>query len=184
MSLNLILTLEPGRENIEWAFSQLNECIGPTYIVVKVRQSLILLKVNNPYDVWTSLKKCLNNKSTPIHRVIPVDEIVDPIANKVAERAAYYANMRIPENATYRVTLHGKLYHLDEKKRLVKLHSIDAVRMIADKINRRVNLKNPDWVVYVRSIPIGRWQLVAALSVARADVFKNIKVSSIVNPLQ
>ena len=183
MSFNVIITLEPSRENVDWAFSQINSCVGSSYVVTRVRSSLILLSVAEPYKFWFEIKKCLQGKDTPIHRVIPVDEVVDPIINKVAERARLYALSRIPVNATYRITLHGKLYTIDDKGKLVKMHSIDAIKFIAKGIDRKVNLENPDWVVYIRTVAVRRWQIVAAISVAKAIVFKNIRVGEATNPL-
>ncbi|ADM28008.1 conserved hypothetical protein [Ignisphaera aggregans DSM 17230] len=183
MSFNLIITCEPGRENIDWVFSQINSCIGTSYVIVRIRSSLILLAVSNPYEVWYNLKKCLYNKDTPIQRVIPVDEIVDPILDRVSRKAQEYALNRIPRDATYRVTLHGRLYSIDSSGRLVKISSMDAIKAIAEGIDRKVNLKNPDWVVYIRVVPYRRWSYVAAIGVAKAIVYKNIRVGEAVEPL-
>jgi len=183
MSFNLIITCEPGRENIDWVFSQINSCIGTSYVIVRIRSSLILLAVSNPYEVWYNLKKCLYNKDTPIQRVIPVDEIVDPILDRVSRKAQEYALNRIPKDATYRVTLHGRLYSIDSNGRLVKISSMDAIKVIAEGIDRKVNLKNPDWVVYIRVVPYRRWSYVAAIGVAKAIVYKNIRVGEAVEPL-
>jgi len=183
MSFNVVLTLEPSKENIDWAFSQINSCVGTSYIVVKVRSSLILLSVENPYKFWFEMKKCLYGKDTPLHRVIPVDAVVEPILEKVAEKAWELAQLRIPEGASYRVTLHGKLFTVDEKGRLVRIHSMDAVKYIAENIRRKVNLDNPDWVVYIRTVNVKRWQLVAVVSVAKSIVFKNIRVGEPADPL-
>ena len=178
------MTHEPYPENREWALRQIRECIGSDFVVVASRQSLMLLKVWDPYDTWLKIKKCLRDMDTPIHRVIPVDEVVDPIVKKVAEKAWQLAEYRIPRDASYRVTLHGHLYDVDERGRLAQMHTIDAVRVIAEGIKRRVNLENPAWTVYVRVVPIRRWFVVAALSVARSFVFKNIRSGELGDPLK
>ncbi|MEM1644383.1 MAG: THUMP domain-containing protein [Ignisphaera sp.] len=183
MDFNVIITYEPGEDNSNWVFSQLNSCVGASYIVAKVRSSVILLSVQDPYSFWHSIKICLQGKDTPIHRVIPIDVVVDPLLNKVVKIATEYALRRIPENETYRVTLHGRLYTVDERGRLVKVPSLDAVRAIAQDINRKVNLKNPQWVVYVRSLSVQRWRTVVAISVARAFVFKNIRFNEVGYPI-
>ncbi|MEM4789089.1 MAG: THUMP domain-containing protein [Ignisphaera sp.] len=183
MDFNVIITYEPGEDNSNWVFSQLNSCVGASYIVAKVRSSVILLSVQDPYSFWHSIKICLQSKDTPIHRVIPIDVVVDPLLNKVVKIATEYALRRIPENETYRVTLHGRLYTVDERGRLVKVPSLDAVRAIAQDINRKVNLKNPQWVVYVRSLSVQRWRTVVAISVARAFVFKNIRFNEVGYPI-
>lgn len=183
MEFNVVITYEPGEENSNWVFSQINSCVGSSYIVVKVRSSIILLNVQNPYTFWYNLKLCLQGKDTPIHRIIPVDAVVDPLLDRVVKVATEYALRRIPENETYRVTLHGHLYSINESGRLTKVHSIDAVKAIAENIYRKVSLKSPQWVVYVRIIPVRRWQIVATVSVARAFVFKNVRVGEVGEPI-
>jgi len=183
MEFNLIITYEPGRENRDWVFQQLNACIGCTYIIVKVRPSLILLKVEEPYRVWFNIKRCLYQKDTAIHRVIPVDEVVDPLVDKVSRKVVKYVEERIPPDASYRITLHGHLYRVDERGRLVREHTMDAIRAIASNIDRRVDLKHPEWTVYIRTVPVHRWFFVAALSVAKSHVFKNIRVGEVAEPL-
>ena len=183
MNFNIVITCEPGRENIDWAFSQINECIGSSYIVVKVRSSLILLNVADPYSAWYGLKTCLYGKDTPIHRVIPVDAVVEPIIDKIVQEVQKYALARIPQNSTFRITLHGKVYTINEKGRLVKISSMDAIKIIAEGINRKVDLENPDWVIYIRSVPIRRWNVLTAISVAKAIVFKNIRIGEPEHPL-
>ncbi len=179
MEFNLVITYEPGRENLDWVFQQLNACIGSTYVIVKVRPSLMLLKVRDPYATWFEIKKCLHGKDTAIHRVIPVDEVVDPLVDKVSKKVVKYVEERIPVDASYRITLHGKLYKVDERGRLVREHTMDAIRAIASNINRKVDLKNPEWTVYIRTVPVHRWFIVATLSVARSHVFKNIMVGEV-----
>jgi len=183
MSFNVIVTLEPSRENIDWAFSQINSCVGTSYVIVRVRSSLILLSVADPYKFWFDVKKCVYGKDTPLHRVIPVDAVVDPLIDRVAEKAQQYALARIPENATYRITLHGKVFTVDDRGRLIKMHSTDAIRIVAEKINRKVDLDNPDWVVYIRTVNIRRWRSVIAISVANSIVFKNIRIGEPSDPL-
>jgi len=183
LDFNIIITCESGRENIDWAFSQINSCIGTSYIVVKIRSSLILLNIPDPYSTWYKLKTCLYGKDTPIHRVIPVDVVVEPIINKIAQEAQKYALSRIPQNSSFRITLHGKVYVINEKGRLIKIPSIEAIRTIAEGINRKVDLENPEWVVYIRSVPIRRWNVLTAISVAKAIVFKNIRIGEPMNPL-
>lgn len=183
MNFNIIITCEPGRENIDWTFSQINECIGSSYIVAKVRSSLILLSVADPYSAWYELKVCLYGKDTPIHRVIPVDAVVEPIIDKIVQEAQKYALARIPQNSTFRITLHGKIYAINERGRLTKISSMEAIRMIAEGINRKVDLENPEWVIYIRSVPIRRWNVLTAISVARSIVFKNIRIGEPAHPL-
>lgn len=183
MDFNIVVTYETGSENLRWAFAQITECIGNIYTVHRVGPSMIIMKVSDPYGVWFNLKRCLYGKDTPIHRVIPVDEVVEPLVDRVALKAKDYALARIPADATYRVTLHGKLFRTDERGRLIKVPSDEAIKAIAAYIDRKVNLRNPDWVVYVRTIAVRRWRLATVLGVAKAIVFKNIRVGPPTPPL-
>ncbi|MCS7111348.1 MAG: THUMP domain-containing protein [Ignisphaera sp.] len=183
MNFNLVVTCEPGKENINWAFSQITDCIGSSYIVVRVRSSLILISVADPYSAWYRLKTCLYGKDTPIHRVIPVDSVVEPIIIRIVQEVQKYALIRIPQDSSFRITLHGKIFTMDGRGKLAKLSSTEAIRMIAEGINRRVDLENPDWVIYIRSVPIKRWNVLTAISVAKAIVFKNIRIGEPDTPL-
>lgn len=183
MDFNIMITYEPGINNSAWVFSQIDNCIGTSYIVARVRSSIILLSVNDPFGFWHNLKLCLQDKDTPIHRVIPIDRVIEPLLDKVARISEEYALKRISVNETYRITLHGHLYTVNEEGRLVRVHSADAIKTIAQNIDRKVDLKNPQWVVYIRSFAARRWQIVAIVSVARAYVFKNIRVKEIGYPL-
>ncbi len=183
LNFNMIITCEPGRENLDWAFSQINNCIGTSYIVIKVRSSLILINVEDPYSTWYKLKTCLYGKDTPIHRVIPVDSVVEPIINRIVQEVHRFALTRIPQDSSFRITLHGKIFTINEKGRLTKISSIEAIKIVAEGINRRVDLENPDWVIYIRSVPIKRWSVLTAISVAKSIVFKNIRVGEPTIPL-
>ncbi len=74
-----------------------------------------------------------------VKRVIPVDLVVETDVERIAEAAGTLAD-RIAEGESYRVTV---------EKRHTQLHSMDVIRAVAAKFERRVDLKNPDKVVLV-----------------------------------
>ena len=48
-------------------------------------------------------------------------------------------------------------------------HSLDAIRVIAEKIDRPVSLTHPDYVVYIRSVRLYHRRRVATLTVTTPD---------------
>jgi tRNA acetyltransferase TAN1 len=47
---------------------------------------------------------------------------------------------------------------------------MDAIRVIAERINRPVSLKKPDYVVYIRSIKLYHRRRYAAITVTTPDM--------------
>ncbi len=141
-------------------------------IIVDTSQSRILARVDNPYETIDLISEFLP-EDTPILRVIPVDEVLEPYVEDVAERAWSLAEEKIPQESTYRVTIEGG--HLYWRKNGQWAHTIDAIKYIASKIDRKVDLENYDWIVYVRVLKI-RYSEYAALTVAPAKyIFSKAK---------
>jgi tRNA acetyltransferase TAN1 len=169
MSFNLIVTHEHGGENYRAVLSELRRLLGEA-VVVDAGPSIILLKVGDPYKAVEELKSA---SLTPlIYRVVPVDRVLDPFVEAVAEEAGRLAEERIPVDKTYRVTLHGRLYWRETR---LPAHSSDAVRVIAEKINRRVSLTHPDYVVYVRCVKLYHRRRLATLTIAPVDKIVSLK---------
>ncbi|MEM4953495.1 MAG: hypothetical protein QXR51_05255, partial [Desulfurococcaceae archaeon] len=101
-----------------------------------------------------------------IYRVIPVDLVVDPYVETVAEKARELAELKIPVDKTFRITLHGRLYWSETR---LPAHTMDAVRVIANGINRTVSLTKPDYVVYIRSIKLYHRRRYATITVTTPD---------------
>jgi len=89
-----------------------------------------------------------------VKRVIPVDLVVETDVERIAEVAGTLAD-RISEGESYRVTV---------EKRHTRLHSMDVIRAVAAKFDRKVDLENPDKVVLVEIVGP-----VTAVSVIRPD---------------
>lgn len=167
---NLIITHEPGPYNYRYILSVLRDIIGD-FRVVDSTYSVMLLRVDDPYGIVRELGKH-RDKLGVVYRVIPVDEVLDPYVEVVAERAAKLANERIPLDKTYRVSLRGRLYWRETR---LPASSIDAIRVIAEKINRKVSLENPDYVVYIRSVKFYYRKRVAALTVTETSNILSLK---------
>ncbi len=88
--------------------------------------------------------------------------VTDPYVEIVAEKSRELALEKIPVDKTYRVTLHGRLYWLETR---LPAHTMDAIRVIADKIDRQVSLTHPDYLVYIRSVKLYHRRRYATITV-------------------
>ncbi len=157
---NLMITHEPGPENYRYILSILRDYLGD-YQLVDAGTAVILLRVDDPYEAVHRLAEN-RDKIQIIYRVIPIDHVTDPYVEVVAEEAARLAEEKIPRNKTYRVSLKGRLYW---KETRMPAHSMDAIRVIAEKIDRMVSLTHPDYVVYIRSVRLYHRRRVATITV-------------------
>ncbi len=157
--------------NYKWAVDQLEQILG-RLTIIDTAQSRILARVDDPYETIDMIMEFLPD-DTPILRIIPVDEVLEPYVEDVAEHAWSLADEKIPSNNTYRVTIEGG--HLYWRKNSQWAHTIDAIKYIASKIDRKVDLENYDWIVYVRVLRV-RYTEYAALTVAPAKyIFSKAK---------
>ncbi len=164
MLFNLVVTHEPGPENYRYVLSLLREYLGD-YQLVDAGTAVLLLKVKDPYEAVEKLRS-VRDKLNIIYRVIPVDKITDPYVEVVADEAAKLAEEKIPSDKTYRVTLRGRLYWRETR---MPAHSLDAIKVIAGKINRTVSLTHPDYLVYIRSIRLYHRRRVATITVTTPE---------------
>jgi len=75
-------------------------------------------------------------------RIIPVEATVPTEIGEIVETARGLAE-KIPGNESFRVTL---------EKRRTKLRSREVIDAVAERIDRKVNLGDPDWVVLVEIV--------------------------------
>ncbi|HIQ03287.1 MAG TPA: hypothetical protein EYH40_02580 [Desulfurococcales archaeon] len=153
-NFNLIVSTYAMRE--ENAIEELKQYISGVYVVKKQR-SLLILKLTrvDPYKAIDIIRENIDPRFTNILKVIPVDRVEEAIVQRVAETVWSMVDERIAPNETYRITLDGRLYWLRENGLLEKAHSRDTIDYIAGKINRKVNLTNPDKVVYIKTVKVG-----------------------------
>lgn len=169
-NFNLLVTYEYGVHNYRFATSILRNIIGD-FIVVDYYQSVILIKTRDPYEAVTKLKSRLNELSV-IYRVIPVDLVLDPYVEVVKEHATELALKRIPVDKSFKVILNGRLYWRETR---MPAHTRDAVLAIAEGINRKVSLLNPDYIVYIRSLKSPHTRRVATLTVTESSNIISLK---------
>ncbi len=157
---NLIVSHSPGWRNARRVITILKSVVKGLR-VIDTPQSLVLAKTVDPYEAVENIASSIDLENTPILRVIPVDVNTRPIVSHVREAVAGLAS-KIPKSSTFAVRVEGRLYD-DELK---PVHKIDAVRVIADVVERPVRLKNPDYLVLVKVVSLSYGQRYAAVMVA------------------
>ena len=157
---NLIITHLPGWPNARDAERHLYWLLDDIKIVYS-RPSLILAKVENPHEAVARLRRSLPDH-TPILRVIPVDAVTYPRVSEVRE-AVHRLISHCPKGS-YAIKIDGHLYNDDGEV----MHKIDSIRIIADGIDRPVNLSSPDILVYIKVVPYRRGRL-ASIYVGKPD---------------
>lgn len=163
---------EPGVDNYSWVRNYIRQLLGDKVEYISSYQSVILYLTEEPRAVSKMIKESLVSTSSPIIKVIPIDYVVDPLINKVAEAVKELAS-RIPDNETFRITLDGHLFYEDEGF-LKELGSLEAIRELAKHVDRPVNLENPDWVIYVRVIRFRKVMKRAIVSLLKPEDLKRL----------
>lgn len=163
---NLIVTHEPGYENYVLARAQIRDILGSDMRVVDTSQSIMLLRVSDPFEAVRRISEELPG-STPVLRVVPVEEVVEPTVQRVAGTVERLAS-KIPEGETFKIRIDGHLY--DDKGGVwERVSRREAIDVIAERVDRPVNLSEPQWLVYVKVVRLWRGDEFAAVVVARPD---------------
>lgn len=170
MSFNIVITHEQGFDNYRFVISRLRRS-GLDFVLVDKGPSVILLKTEDPYKAVDLLRQYAGELPV-VYRVIPVDAVVDPYVEAVAQKAKELAEAKIPVDRTFRVTLHGRLYWTETR---MPAHTMDAIRVIANGINRAVSLTHPDYVVYIRSIKLYHRRRYATVTVTQPHMILALK---------
>lgn len=143
---NLIVTTLRGMESV--STSELTDILNrmgdlsPKVEQTKISGLLTAKTSLNPVEVVEKLKDMVEKEPwlvRNIQRVIPVEEVVETKIEKIAEVTSRLAQT-IPEDQTFRITV---------EKRHTQLSSREIIEIVAAKINRKVNLERPDWVVLI-----------------------------------
>ena len=146
---NLIVTSLRGQEPV--AASELSDLLRefgdpePVVTTTKIAGLLTARTSLNPFEVISRLREVLEKepwKVGYIMRVIPVEEVVETRPEKIAEAVERLAP-KIPEDATYRVTV---------EKRHTQLSTKEIIEAAASKVDRKVSLENPEWIVLVEVV--------------------------------
>jgi tRNA acetyltransferase TAN1 len=98
----------------------------------------------DPAEAVTKMREDFIKKPDAIQalfRVIPIQRLVPTSLEEIA-KAATELSAVIGTEESYRITV---------EKRRIRLGSHEIINAVAEKIDRRVNLDNPDWVVLIET---------------------------------
>jgi len=137
--------------------SEADACVELKYILVELGdeeavaeetsiKGVITAKTSmNPFEAIRKLREFLREKPWEFRyliRVIPIERVVRTDLGEI-ERAAAELAHKIGENESFRVTL---------EKRFTELHTMDIIRSAAARIDRKVDLENPDKILLVEVV--------------------------------
>ncbi|MEN2999408.1 MAG: THUMP domain-containing protein [Acidilobaceae archaeon] len=147
---NAIITHLPG-PHVRWKIADFMRRTTGYFYIAEYTSNVILGKVRDPIAAAESLAASLT-PSSPILRYIPVLEIRSPRLREV--KGAIVELLSRQGEGSFAIRLDGHLE--DEEGRLMSRK--DAIVALADGIERRVDLENPDVLVYVKIVRFrGRW---------------------------
>ncbi len=145
----LIMTTHRGAENSASSemYLLLAEFGDSKAKITKTKVSGVLIVETSlkHQDVTDILKKLIESepwRARSLLRLIPVEAMVDTDLSQIVE-AVQPMLERIGENDTFRITV---------EKRHSELSRTEIIESIAAKINRKVDLKHPDWIILVEII--------------------------------
>ena len=146
---NLIVTTPRGQENL--AAIELEDLLrslgdeSPQVSLTSVA-GLITARTNlDPFEVINKVREIIKEEPWRIGnlmRLIPIEEVVESNLEEISQVVEKLSS-KIPEDATFRITI---------EKRHTSLSSSEIVEMAAKKVNRKVNLKNPDWIILIEVV--------------------------------
>ena len=146
---NLIVTTPRGQENL--AAIELEDLLrslgdeSPEVSLTSVA-GLITARTNlDPFEVINKVREIIKEEPWRIGnlmRLIPIEEVVESNLEEISQVVEKLSS-KIPEDATFRITI---------EKRHTSLSSSEIIEMAAKKVNRKVNLKNPDWIILIEVV--------------------------------
>ena len=146
---NLIVTTARGQENL--AAIELEDLLrslgdeAPQVSTTSISGLLTAKTSLNPFEVIEKVKDMMEEEPWRIGslmRMIPVEEVVESNIDEIAKTVEKLAS-KIPEDQSFRITI---------EKRHSSLSSSEIIEAAAKNVNRKVDLKNPDWIVLVEVV--------------------------------
>ena len=146
---NLIVTTARGQENL--AVIELEDLLksfgdeSPEVSITSVAGLLTAKTSLDPFQIVERVRKIMEEEPWRIGslmRIIPVEEVVNSNIDEIAKAVEKLAS-KIPEDQSFRITI---------EKRHTSLSSSEIIETAAKNVNRRVDLKNPDWIILIEII--------------------------------
>lgn len=161
---NLIVTHYPGYDNYVVVREKLRKVLEDSRIV-DTSQSIILLLVNDPYAAVEKLRSS-DISSSPILRIIPVDAVTDVFVDRIKDAVHEVFQKKASPNETFKIKIDGRVYKRGEGE-VERIHRSEAIDYIAKGLDNPVNLDNPDWLIYIKTLRIYRATELASITVCR-----------------
>lgn len=143
---NLIATTPRGQEVLGVAsLSSLLAELGDRDARVEITRVQGVLTAHtalDPFHVVELIREIVSRepyKAAGLMRLIPVEEVTATALEEIASSAERLKS-KIPPEASYKVVV---------EKRHTQLSSRSVIEAVAARIDRRVDLENPDWIVLV-----------------------------------
>ena len=146
---NLIVTTARGQENL--AVIELEDLLksfgdeSPEVSITSVAGLLTAKTSLDPFQIIERVRRIMEEEPWRIGslmRIIPVEEVVNSNIDEIAKAVEKLAS-KIPEDQSFRITI---------EKRHTSLSSSEIIETAAKNVNRRVDLKNPDWIILIEII--------------------------------
>lgn len=143
---NLIVTTFRGQETV--AVSELRDILNylgdpaPEIEITKISGLITASTTLDPFYVIEKVREILSSEPWRISsllRFIPIEEVVPTKIEDIVEAVGKLAS-KIPEESSFRITV---------EKRHTSLSSQDIIRASAEKVQRKVDLENPDYIVLI-----------------------------------
>lgn len=153
---NVIITHLPS-PHARWKIASFMRKTAGYFYITEYSSNVVLGKVKDPIAAAEALASNLT-PSSPFLRFIPVLEVRSPRLREVKQAVEELLSKQ--GEGSFAIRLDGHLE--DEEGRLMSRR--DSIVMLAEGIERKVDLENPDVIVYVKVVRFrGRW--VAAIYV-------------------
>jgi tRNA acetyltransferase TAN1 len=126
--------------------SLLDESNEPIVIMPTSISGLVLCSTAaDPYDVIEKIRNIVIEDPWRVRfvlRLIPIEVVTNTELEDISKEAEKLAK-RIKEDESYKVEI---------EKRFTNLHRRDIIEKVAEKIDRRVKLEEPDWIVLIEVV--------------------------------
>ena len=144
MNFNLIATTYRNMEHklIEELKTLLDEAI---IIPTDISGLVLCLVDDDPYSIIDKVKGIVREEPWRIRfllRLIPIEVVTNSELEEISNEAIKLVE-KIRE---------GESYKVEVEKRFTNLHRRDIIERIAEKIDRKVKLEDPDWIILVEVV--------------------------------